>query len=120
MDTGLIELFAGCLSRLPSVRSQTAKRAEPRLGRRHAIPAQLSRELPHGSGPFLDRRPRIHAGALAASGSMGLIAIYQMGILRHIPEPPLPRLDADRVDPSEEVYEELQSLEPSSDVPATP
>lgn len=72
-------------------------------------PAQLSNELRHGSGPFLDRRRRILALALTASGSMGLIALYQMGILRHIPEPPLPRLDADRVDASEEAYEKLQS-----------
>lgn len=72
-------------------------------------PAQLSKDLRQGSGPFLDRRRRILALALTASGSMGLISLYQMGILRHLPEPPLPGLDADRVDAGEEAYERLQS-----------
>lgn len=38
---------------------------------------------------------------------MGLIAAYQMGLIRHIPEPPLPKLDADKVDASDEAYETL-------------
>ena len=42
---------------------------------------------------------------LAAAGSMGLIALYQMGIIRHLPEPPFPMLDADKVDASSEAYE---------------
>lgn len=72
-------------------------------------PARLSKELRQGTGPSLDRRRRILALTLTSAGSMGLISLYQMGVLRHIPEPPLPRLDADRVDASEEAYEKLQS-----------
>ncbi|HWK10780.1 MAG TPA: vitamin K epoxide reductase family protein [Vicinamibacterales bacterium] len=46
--------------------------------------------------------------SLAAAGSMGLIALYQSGLIRHIPEPPLPRLDADKVDASAEAFERLE------------
>lgn len=45
--------------------------------------------------------------SLVAIGSMAVISLYQMGVIRHLPEPPLPRLDADRVDASPEAYEKL-------------
>jgi len=38
-------------------------------------------------------------------GSLGVVAAYQFGLLRHLPEPPLPGLDADRVDASGEAYQ---------------
>ena len=40
-------------------------------------------------------------------GSLGVVTAYQMGLLRHVPEPPLPRLDADTVDASGEAYRVL-------------
>jgi hypothetical protein len=64
----------------------------------------LGRELRLGSGRFLSHRRRIVGLSLAAAGSMGLIALYQMGIIRHLPEPPLPMLDADKIDASAEAY----------------
>lgn len=47
--------------------------------------------------------------ALSAAGSMGVVSAYQMGLLKHLPEPPLPRLDADRVDASGEAYQYLKT-----------
>ncbi|MDQ6803026.1 MAG: vitamin K epoxide reductase family protein [Acidobacteriota bacterium] len=38
---------------------------------------------------------------------MALIALYQTGIIPHLPEPSLPKLDADRVDASPEAYEKF-------------
>jgi hypothetical protein len=38
---------------------------------------------------------------------MGVIALYQIGATKHVPEPPLPLLDADKVDASKEAYEKL-------------
>ena len=65
---------------------------------------QLSRELRHGTGGFLEQRRGIVAMALAAMGCMGLIVLYQMGIIKHLPEPDLSELDADKVDASDEAY----------------
>ncbi len=67
-------------------------------------PEELSQELRAGSGKFLRLRRGIVSLAMVASGSMGLITLYQMGIIKHLPEPPLPGLDADRVDASAEAY----------------
>jgi uncharacterized membrane protein len=39
---------------------------------------------------------------------MGLIGLYQLGIIEHIPEPPPPGMDADKVDASAEAFEKLQ------------
>jgi uncharacterized membrane protein len=42
-------------------------------------------------------------------GSMGLVAAYQFGLVKSLPEPPLPRLDSDRVDASGEAFEFLRT-----------
>jgi hypothetical protein len=42
--------------------------------------------------------------SLAAIGSMGMIVLYQTGIIKHLPEPPLPGLDADTVDAAAQAY----------------
>ena len=68
---------------------------------------QLSRELRTETSPDLKRRRGIVALSLVASGSMSLIALYQMGIIKHLPEPPLPKLNADKVDASSEAYEKF-------------
>lgn len=66
--------------------------------------AQLSHELRLGTGRFLPQRRALVGLSLIAVGAMGLISLYQMGAIRHLPEPPLPGLDADRVDSSPEAY----------------
>jgi len=67
-------------------------------------PEELSEQLRHGDGDDLRRRRIVVELSLVAVSTMGLIALYQMGIIKHLPEPPLPRLDADRVDASPEAY----------------
>lgn len=69
--------------------------------------AELSRELRHGTGDNLDRRRNLTKLGLVAAGSMGVILLYQMGIIDHLPEPPLPGLDADKVDAAPEAYAKL-------------
>lgn len=69
----------------------------------------LSRELRHGGGEHLERRRKMVVLALTSIGSMGLIALYQMGVISHLPEPPLPYLDADKVDGTAEAYARLQT-----------
>lgn len=65
---------------------------------------ELSLQLRQGKGNFLAQRRGTVVLSLIATGSMGLITLYQMGIIKHLPEPPLPGLDADKVDASAEAY----------------
>lgn len=67
----------------------------------------LSRELREGEGVHLRNR-RINVGlSILAAASMGLITLYQIGLLRRLPEPPLPGFDAEEVDASAEAYQKL-------------
>ena len=70
-------------------------------------PEQLSADLRQGSGTFLKHRRGIVGLSLFSAGVMGGIALYQMGILKKIPEPPLSRFDAERVNGSAEAYSHL-------------
>ncbi len=72
------------------------------LNKREA--ANLSKELRTGSGESLRRR-RVIVGLSAVSiASMTVISLYQTGIIPHLPEPPIPGLDADAVDGSPDAY----------------
>jgi short-subunit dehydrogenase len=75
--------------------------------RREEKAARISRELRQGNGACLRRRRGIVALSLVASASMGLIALYQTGLIKHLPEPPLPMMNADKVDASAEAYEKF-------------
>jgi uncharacterized membrane protein len=66
--------------------------------------AVISAELRTGASGSLRRRRTLVGLSLAASGAMTVISAFQTGLLKHLPEPPLPRLDADRVDSSPEAY----------------
>lgn len=65
----------------------------------------VSDDLRRGTGELLDRRRRVAALSLASIGALGAVAAYQTGIIGHLPEPPLPGLDADTVDASGEAYQ---------------
>ena len=69
--------------------------------------SRLSRELREGSGEHLERRRRAALLSLVSIGSMAVISLYQMGIIDHLPEPPLPKLNADKVDAAEDAYAKL-------------
>ena len=72
-------------------------------------PSQLSEQLRNGSGQFLEERRSVVALSLTAIGCMGLIAAYQMGLIRRLPDLPLPLMGADKVDASDEAYEKLST-----------
>ena len=72
-------------------------------------PQALGWELREGRGPFLTARRRIAALSLASMASLGLISLYQIGLLPHVPEPPLPGFDADKVNGSAEAYAKLDT-----------
>lgn len=74
---------------------------------RTPLPGKLSEEIRLAQDALTRRRRRVVALSLTSAACMGVIALYQIGVTKHIPEPPLPMLDADEVDASEEAYERL-------------
>lgn len=64
----------------------------------------VSDDLRRHAGDLLDRRRRVAALSLAASGALGVVAAYQNGLVRRLPEPPVPIFDAEAVDASSEAY----------------
>lgn len=69
--------------------------------------SQLSDYLRTGSDAFIQARRRVTALYLAGSAAFGIVALYQMGLIKRVPEPDLAFLDADRVDASGEAYATL-------------
>lgn len=70
-------------------------------------PEELSRQLRRGTDRYLKRRREVVGLSLAAAGSLGIVTLYQIGLIPHVPEPPLPFLDADVVDAAPEAYARL-------------
>ena len=69
---------------------------------------RLSRTLRLGDGEYLRNRRRVAGLSLAAIGSMGLIAAYQLGLIDDLPDPPVPHFDAERVDAAPQAYQYLR------------
>lgn len=72
-------------------------------------PGALRRQWRRGSGASLARRRGVAGLALLAAGSMGVIALYQLGLIEHLPDPPAPGLDSDAVVGSDEAYSRLDA-----------
>jgi uncharacterized membrane protein len=70
-------------------------------------PEELSSDLREGSSGFLKNRRAIVGLSLFSAGVMGGIALFQMGILKKIPEPPWPGFDAEKVNGSAEACSHL-------------
>jgi hypothetical protein len=67
-------------------------------------PQQLSQELRLGKSPDLNRRRWILGLSLVGTAMAQIVTLYQTGIVRHLPDPPLPGFDSDRVDASDYAY----------------
>jgi hypothetical protein len=68
-------------------------------------PQQLREELQEGDTADVRRRRGIVAVSLIGMASMAAVTLYQMGLIRHLPDPPLPRFDSDRVNASDTAYQ---------------
>lgn len=69
----------------------------------------VSDAMRRGTGELIERRRRVAALSLVSAAAMGVVSLYQVGLLRHLPDPPLRWLDSDRVDGSGEAYEPLKT-----------
>ncbi len=65
---------------------------------------QLSRELQEGTSDDLRRRRAIIAVSLAGMASMSAVSLYQAGMLKHLPDLPLPGFDSEEVAGSPAAY----------------
>ncbi len=72
-------------------------------------PAALSRQLREASDPFLRERRGVIGLSMLASAALGMMSLYQMGILKRLPELGLPRFDAAQVNRSAEAYRWLET-----------
>lgn len=70
-------------------------------------PAELSRQLRRGRGTFLTLRRAVVGLSLIAEGALAIISLYQMGLIKHVPEPPLPHFEADKINASPDAYRRL-------------
>lgn len=68
----------------------------------------LSAYLRNAADEFIKARRRIASSYLAGTAALAVVAAYQMGLIKRVPEPRLWFLDADRVDASGEAYESLR------------
>ncbi len=67
-------------------------------------PEALGRALRHSQATSMRARRSVIAFGVTAAASLGVVLLYQIGILRHLPDPPWALFDSDRVTGSGEGY----------------
>ena len=65
---------------------------------------QLGLQLREGTGEFLGHRRKVVVLVLVSMTSLAVIALYQLGLLKRLPAPSLPGLDAEKVNGSAQAY----------------
>ncbi len=61
---------------------------------------RVGEELRHSTHPLVVARRHSAVRSLGATAVLGFLSSYQLGLLHHLPDPPLRSFDADRVDGS--------------------
>lgn len=72
-------------------------------------PQQLSHELREEQTPDLNRRRWIVGLSMAGAAIGQLVTLYQTGIVKRLPDPPLPYIDSNRVNASNYAYKRAQT-----------
>lgn len=69
-------------------------------------PRRLQWRMQHDRGRDMRLRRATVAVSLAGIASMGIVALYQTGVIRHLPDPPTrwPHFHSDKVNASEEAF----------------
>ena len=70
-------------------------------------PRQLSRELREGDSDDLQRRRWVAGLSFVGVGIGVVVSLYQFGIIKHLPDPPVGPFDSDRVDASDYAYKRM-------------
>jgi uncharacterized membrane protein len=65
---------------------------------------RLRRELQEGESAGLRRRRWIVGLSLVGVGAMAAVSLFQTGVIKHLPDPPLEGFDSDKVNSSETAY----------------
>jgi len=81
----------------PGVRGRPRDQAMELIQKNRQKSEALGSTLRHESRKSIRRRRGVFGLFLAASASMSVIALYQLGILKRVPEPALPRFDSDNI-----------------------
>jgi uncharacterized membrane protein len=72
-------------------------------------PRQLSRELREGTSSDLERRRWIIGLSMLGATMAQIVSLYQTGILKELPDLPIPFVDSDRVDAAPYAYSRLNT-----------
>jgi uncharacterized membrane protein len=72
-------------------------------------PRQLSEELRNGSNPDLNRRRWIIGLSILGTTVAQIVSLYQTGIIKKLPDPPISIFDSDKVDASDYAYKRMNS-----------
>lgn len=72
-------------------------------------PSQLSRELREGQSPDLTNRRWIIGLSLLGTVAGQIVTMYQTGIIKKLPDPPLPYIDSNKVNASNYAYKRLDT-----------
>lgn len=72
-------------------------------------PRQLSEELRKGQNPHLTRRRLIVGLSMVGATMAEAVSLYQVGVIEHLPDPPIPGIDSSRVDASDYAYRYLDT-----------
>jgi uncharacterized membrane protein len=72
-------------------------------------PSTLSRQLRLSESPPLKRRRAVLGLSMVGAGAGILVSLYQTGVIRHLPDPPVGLFDSDRVDASDYAYKRAQT-----------
>jgi uncharacterized membrane protein len=72
-------------------------------------PTELSRELREGQSPDLTNRRWIVGLSLLGVAAGQVVSLYQTGIIKHLPDPPVSIFNSDKVDASDYAYKRIQT-----------
>ncbi len=67
-------------------------------------PRQRRRELQQGDTDDLWRRRAIIGLSLVGVGAMAAVSLFQTGVIKHLPDPPIKGFDSDKVNSSDTAY----------------